>query len=143
MFSMYRLAALALIGFGFIVLLKSYLQSNSIRSPSSSPNWVEERLAQIIAPTPNFEFYNDTALGMCHRDAGALVACSEDEGKCFRLIPPAVHSESLVHSAMLMHPFPRSVLVVGNGHGTIVREVLRYFMTTSIHWYCSPLKLTL
>jgi hypothetical protein len=81
MISMYRLAALALACFGFIFLLNSRLPSNTIRPPSSSPHWVEERLAQIIAPTPNFEFYNDAALGMCHRDAGALVACSEDEGK--------------------------------------------------------------
>ena len=37
-----------------------------------------------------------------------------------------VYHEALVHPAMMTHPSPRSVLVVGGGEGATIREVLRH-----------------
>ncbi len=37
-----------------------------------------------------------------------------------------VYHEALVHPAMLTHPCPRSVLVIGGGEGATLREVLLY-----------------
>ncbi|QOJ78486.1 polyamine aminopropyltransferase [Infirmifilum lucidum] len=37
-----------------------------------------------------------------------------------------IYHESLVHPAMLTHPHPRSVLVVGGGEGATIREVLKH-----------------
>lgn len=37
-----------------------------------------------------------------------------------------IYHEALVHPAMLTHPDPRSVLIIGGGEGATLREVLRY-----------------
>ena len=39
-----------------------------------------------------------------------------------------VYHEALVHPAMLLHPHPRRVLILGGGEGATLREVLRYGM---------------
>ena len=37
-----------------------------------------------------------------------------------------IYHEALVHPAMLLHPHPRRVLILGGGEGAALREVLRY-----------------
>lgn len=37
-----------------------------------------------------------------------------------------IYHEALVHPALLTHPDPRSVLIVGGGEGATLREILRY-----------------
>ncbi len=37
-----------------------------------------------------------------------------------------IYHEALVHPAMLMHPAPRRVLVIGGGEGATLREILKY-----------------
>jgi spermidine synthase len=37
-----------------------------------------------------------------------------------------IYHEALVHPAMLTHPEPRQVLIIGGGEGASLREVLRY-----------------
>ena len=37
-----------------------------------------------------------------------------------------IYHEALVHPAMLLHPDPRRVLILGGGEGATLREVLRY-----------------
>jgi spermidine synthase len=37
-----------------------------------------------------------------------------------------IYHESLVHPALITHPNPREVLVIGGGEGATIREVLRY-----------------
>src|SRR5204862_7390962 len=37
-----------------------------------------------------------------------------------------VYHEALVHPALVLHPEPRSVLVVGGGEGATLREALRH-----------------
>lgn len=39
-----------------------------------------------------------------------------------------IYHEALVHPAMLLHPHPRRVLILGGGEGATLREVLRYGM---------------
>lgn len=38
----------------------------------------------------------------------------------------AIYHETLVHPALVAHPDPRSVLIIGGGEGATLREVLRY-----------------
>ncbi|KAI9104489.1 hypothetical protein DFS34DRAFT_196814 [Phlyctochytrium arcticum] len=45
-----------------------------------------------------------------------------------------MHHESLVHPALLMHPFPRRVLVVGGLVGSAVREVLKHPLVMYVSW---------
>ncbi len=42
------------------------------------------------------------------------------------LLDEKIYHEALVHPAMLLHPEPRKVLVMGGGEGATVREVLRH-----------------
>ena len=44
-----------------------------------------------------------------------------------------IYHESLVHPAMLAHPNPRRVLIVGGGEGATAREVERYREVEEIH----------
>jgi spermidine synthase len=37
-----------------------------------------------------------------------------------------IYHEALVHPAMLLHPHPRRILILGGGEGATLREVLRY-----------------
>src|SRR3972149_10116584 len=39
-----------------------------------------------------------------------------------------IYHEALVHPAMLLHPHPRRVLILGGGEGATLREGLRYRM---------------
>jgi len=41
-------------------------------------------------------------------------------------IDESVYHESLVHPALITHPFPRRALVIGGGEGATIREVLRH-----------------
>lgn len=41
-------------------------------------------------------------------------------------IDEAVYHEALVHPAMVSHPNPKNVLIMGGGEGATLREVLRY-----------------
>ena len=38
----------------------------------------------------------------------------------------SIYHEALVHPAMMTHPHPRRVLIIGGGEGATLREVLRY-----------------
>lgn len=43
-----------------------------------------------------------------------------------------IYHEALVHPAMLLHPHPRRVLILGGGEGATLREVLRYGMVEEV-----------
>jgi spermidine synthase len=43
-----------------------------------------------------------------------------------------IYHEALVHPAMLTHPNPKKVFVVGGGEGATVREILRYRSVTRV-----------
>lgn len=37
-----------------------------------------------------------------------------------------IYHEALVHPALVLHPAPRRILVIGGGEGAVLREILRY-----------------
>ncbi len=43
-----------------------------------------------------------------------------------------IYHEALVHPAMILHPAPRRVLIIGGGEGAVIREVLKYPMVERI-----------
>ena len=43
-----------------------------------------------------------------------------------------IYHEALTHPAMLLHPDPRRVLILGGGEGATLREVLRYRMVEEV-----------
>lgn len=43
-----------------------------------------------------------------------------------------IYHEALAHPAMLLHPDPRRVLILGGGEGATLREVLRYRMVEQV-----------
>lgn len=53
------------------------------------------------------------------------LSCSGDE---------RMHHEALVHPAMLIHPHPRRVLVIGGVVEATVREVLKHFLVPHVSW---------
>jgi len=47
-------------------------------------------------------------------------------------IDERIYHESLVHPAMMAHPNPQKVLVVGGGEGATIREVFKHSMVTEV-----------
>ncbi|MFQ5880844.1 MAG: spermidine synthase [Candidatus Methylomirabilales bacterium] len=43
-----------------------------------------------------------------------------------------IYHEVLIHPAMLLHPHPRRILILGGGEGATLREVLRYRMVEEV-----------
>lgn len=62
-------------------------------------------------------FFRSPVHGVCVALDGDLQSCAADE---------ALYHEALVHPAMLLHPAPRRVLIMGGGEGATAREVLRH-----------------
>ncbi|KAI8804413.1 hypothetical protein BJ742DRAFT_825124 [Cladochytrium replicatum] len=54
-----------------------------------------------------------------------LRSCANDE---------PINAQTLVHPAMLLHPFPRRTLVLGFPEGSVSKELLRHFTLSSISW---------
>jgi len=63
-----------------------------------------------------------------------VIADLEDFGKSLvldgyiqsSLVDEYIYHESLVHPAMVVHPNPRNVLIIGGGEGATLREVLKH-----------------
>jgi spermidine synthase len=63
-----------------------------------------------------------------------VVADVEDFGRCLVLdgyiqsseVDEHIYHESLVHPAMVLHPNPSKVLIIGGGEGATLREVLKH-----------------
>ena len=76
-----------------------------------------EVLAHGRTAYQEYLFFRSAAHGVCVALDGDVQSCEADE---------AVYHEALVHPALLLHPGPRRVLVMGGGEGATVREVLRH-----------------
>ena len=63
------------------------------------------------------EIFENDSLGRFLVLDGKLQSAELDE---------ALYHELLVHPAMLCHPAPRQVLIIGGGEGAALREVLRH-----------------
>jgi spermidine synthase len=78
---------------------------------------IEEVLAVGRTPWQHYLFFRSKVHGVCIALDGDLQSCEADEG---------LYHEALVHPAMLAHPAPRRVLIMGGGEGATLREVLRH-----------------
>ncbi|KAJ3167977.1 hypothetical protein HDU88_001924 [Geranomyces variabilis] len=120
------------------VTLAVQLQSPNKPSPLATPVPITAPLLnsqytalQPIAikahPPKSFWIASHPTHGTCIVSAArrAALTCSGDE---------AAHYEALVHPAMLLHPRPRRVLVVGGIVEAAVRETLRHFLIPNITW---------
>ncbi|MGD8430212.1 MAG: methyltransferase domain-containing protein [Ectothiorhodospiraceae bacterium] len=78
---------------------------------------VSEVVAQGRTAYQDYLFFRSPAYGTCVVLDGDVQSCEADE---------AIYHEALVHPAMLLHPEPRRVLIMGGGEGATAREVLRH-----------------
>jgi spermidine synthase len=82
---------------------------------------VERKIAEVIAqgrtPFQEYLFFRSEVHGMCIALDGDIQSCESDE---------AIYHEALVQPAMLLHPDPRRVLIMGGGEGSTAREVLKH-----------------
>lgn len=76
-----------------------------------APLWVGRTAFQEVAIFDTYEYGKMLVID------GRTQSAEEDEH---------VYHETLVHPAMLAHPDPRRVLIIGGGEGATLREVLRY-----------------
>lgn len=82
---------------------------------------VERRIENIIAkgktPFQEYLFFESKTHGVCISLDGDVQSCESDEH---------MYHEALVHPAMLAHPNPKTVLIMGGGEGATAREVLAH-----------------
>ena len=91
------------------------------RQRANASDWVEREIDAVLAVGRTsyqaYEFFRTADAGVCIALDGDIQSCERDE---------AVYHEALVHPAMLLHPNPRRVLIMGGGEGATAREVLRH-----------------
>ncbi|MCX7750682.1 MAG: polyamine aminopropyltransferase [Candidatus Bipolaricaulota bacterium] len=78
---------------------------------------VRNRIFSVQTPYQHLEIADTEALGRVLLLDGRIMVTERDE---------AFYHEMLVHPALLRHPAPRRVVVVGGGDGGAVREALRH-----------------
>lgn len=78
---------------------------------------IEKMVAEGVSAWQRYAFFDTAAHGRCVMLDGDIQSCAIDE---------AIYHEALVHPAMLTHPAPRRVLIMGGGEGATAREVLRH-----------------
>jgi len=82
---------------------------------------VFHEIAEVLAvgetAWQHYLFFKSPVHGVCLALDGDLQSCQADEG---------LYHEALVQPAMLSHPRPRRVLIMGGGEGATLREVLRH-----------------
>ena len=82
---------------------------------------VERTIENIIAkgktPFQEYLFFESKMHGVCISLDGDIQSCESDEH---------MYHEALVHPAMLAHPNPKTVLIMGGGEGATAREVLAH-----------------
>ncbi|MCS4503300.1 methyltransferase domain-containing protein [Arhodomonas aquaeolei] len=88
---------------------------------SEDGDWVEHTAESVIAAGrttfQSYLFFRSPVHGVCVALDGDIQSCEADE---------AIYHEALVHPAMLVHPDPRRVLIMGGGEGATAREALRH-----------------
>lgn len=91
------------------------------RQQANRGDWVLRDIESVLASGrtayQSYLFFRSPSQGVCVALDGDIQSCAADE---------AIYHEALVHPAMLMHPAPRRVLIMGGGEGATAREVLRH-----------------
>ena len=82
---------------------------------------LQQRIDEVLAvgktEWQHYLFFKSRVHGVCVALDGDLQSCAADEG---------IYHEALVQPALLAHPAPRRVLIMGGGEGATLREVLRH-----------------
>lgn len=78
---------------------------------------IDKVLAHGETHFQEYLFFESPIHGTCIALDGDIQSCSSDE---------ALYHEALVHPAMLLHPDPKKVLIMGGIEGASAREVLRH-----------------
>jgi len=78
---------------------------------------IVEVVAQGTTKYQSYLFFKSAASGVCIALDGDVQSTEIDE---------PIYHEALVHPALLLHPNPRKVLIMGGGEGSTSREVLRH-----------------
>jgi len=84
---------------------------------------VENILAKGKTPFQEYLFFESKMHGVCISLDGDIQSCESDE---------KIYHEALVHPAMLSHPNPKTVLIMGGGEGATAREVLAHKSVTKV-----------
>lgn len=91
------------------------------RQQANCGDWVLRDVDTVLASGrtafQSYLFFRSPSQGVCVVLDGDIQSCAADE---------AIYHEALVHPAMLAHPAPRRVLIMGGGEGATAREVLRH-----------------
>ena len=75
------------------------------------------------SPFQQIEILETNSYGRCLVLDGKMQSSEADE---------FIYHEALVHPAMLTHPSPKRVFIVGGGEGATLREILRYTSVESV-----------
>jgi len=78
---------------------------------------VEKILVQGKTKFQEYLFFESKMHGVCISLDGDIQSCESDE---------KIYHEALVHPAMLSHPNPKKVLIMGGGEGATAREILAH-----------------
>ncbi len=63
------------------------------------------------------EIINTDTFGYCLILDGKIQSAQADE---------YIYHESLIHPAMVLHPHPQRIMIVGGGEGSVIREILKH-----------------
>jgi len=94
-----------------------FIYSQAANDSDTVSRKVSKVLAQGKTKFQEYLFFDSTIHGTCIALDGDIQSCASDE---------ALYHEALVHPAMLAHPNPKTVLIMGGGEGATAREVLRH-----------------
>lgn len=88
-----------------------------VNKSDSIEHGVKRVIAEGKTAFSEYLFFESEVHGVCIALDGDIQSCESDE---------AMYHEALVHPAMLLHPNPKTVLIMGGGEGATAREVLSH-----------------
>lgn len=94
-----------------------FIYSQAANDADTVTRQIIKILAQGKTQFQEYIFFESAMHGTCVALDGDIQSCASDE---------AIYHEALVHPAMLAHPQPKTVLIMGGGEGATAREVLRH-----------------
>ncbi len=78
---------------------------------------IEEVIVDLISPYQKIQIVKNPTYGKCLIIDGKMQSAERDE---------FIYHEALIHPALILHPNPQKVLVIGAGEGATLRELLKY-----------------
>ncbi len=100
---------------------KKEREKNWFVDQDSENRWILHKIKKHIKSAQtrfqNVEIFDSFALGRIVVLDGKIQSAEKDE---------FIYHEALVHPAMIMHPHPGNILILGGGEGTTLREVLKH-----------------